>query len=127
MSRPALVVHTSPSQGVVPGRDPDRHYVRVQAYNERNWQEDTVSELLDEITASGDQAYRIEANGADGLEARRKTGHTQMVLMSCPMSHYEDKRKSELEEANRRALTTDKSETLTRGEKGAFTLSQLGA
>jgi hypothetical protein len=45
---------------------------------------------MDEFDAvTGDSAYRIEAQGWDGDEDRRKTGGREFALLSCSQEHYE--------------------------------------
>ena len=72
--------------------DPNRHYVLVQK-PDQYWDGPQLDRLMDEVSASGEDAYRIEADGEKGAEARRVTGHRQMVMLSCPKEHIDAKTK----------------------------------
>ncbi len=70
--------------------DPTRHYVLVQR-PDANWDGPQFDRLMDEVDAAGEDAYRIEADGEKGADARRVTGHRQLVMLSCSKEHADSK------------------------------------
>ena len=70
--------------------NPDRHYVLVQK-PDANWDGQQMDRIMDEVDSSGNDAYRVEADGANGTDDRRVTGSRQMVMLSCHKSHIQEK------------------------------------
>jgi hypothetical protein len=65
---------------------PDRHYVLAERES-KDWDGSGLDMLLDETTANGDDAYRIEADGSKDSDSRRAAGSSRFVLLSCPKEH----------------------------------------
>jgi hypothetical protein len=88
--------------------DPTRHYVLVQK-PDAHWDGPQFDRLMDEVDATGEDAYRIEADGDKGAEARRVTGHRQLVMLSCSKEHIDEKIRTAAKASNTNALSLKSS------------------
>jgi hypothetical protein len=74
--------------------DTNRHYVKVQKPDEvqgnASWDGPQFDDLMDQVDPeTGQDAYRIEVDGAEGTEQRRMAGKRNLVILSCPKSYID--------------------------------------
>jgi len=107
---------------------PDRHYVKVQRPDD-SWDGPQLDSLMDQMLPDGSDAYTIEADGSRGVEDRRKTGHRNMVVLSCPKEYAESQARANSnasrEAAYQRENTADDVET-TFAQKGDSVAIKVG-